>query len=152
MKTFKIGYKNFTYPVESGVGVIQLKNKMYYVFFSPWIAKTLIEWQHMVNTDHIVKVNMPFKFKEKYLWQPNYHARFNTPEGRILKTQSIKAFTDGVYFAYCERYGTDKVRSADHTYFGEVKMEHKTKAIEEKLNVFPYDELYMEANDERANS
>ena len=43
MKTFKIGYKNFTYPVESGVGVIQLKNKMYYVFFSPWIAKTLIE-------------------------------------------------------------------------------------------------------------
>jgi hypothetical protein len=152
MKTFKIGNKEFTYPVERGVIVSKLKGGMYHVHFSSWIAKTLIEWEHMIGVDHIMKERMPFKFITKYLWSPNYHARFNTPEGRILKMQSHLAFTNGIYFNLCEKYGTDKVRSSDHTYYGEKFMESKTQAIDAKLNVIPYEELYVEGKDERANT
>ena len=152
MKKFQIGNKDFTYPVEEGVIVSKLKGGMYHVHFSTWIAKTLMEWEHLINVDHIMKERLPFKYITKYLWCPNFHQRFNTPEGRILKMQSHKAFTDGVYFQLCEKYGTDKVRSSDHTYYNERGFEKKTEFINEKLNVFPYEELYMEGSDERPNS
>jgi len=152
MKTFKIGNKEFTYPVEEGVVVLKLKGGRYYIHFSTWIARTLIEWQHLVKVDHILKEGFPFKFIEKYLWKPNFPPRLNNPEGRVFKNQSVLAFTNAIYYRYCEQYGTDKVRSSDHTYYGEKAFEKKTEAINNNLNVFPYEELYMEVKHERPNT
>ena len=142
MKNFKIANRTFSYPVEEGVIVMKLKKNNYFIHFSTFIAKTLLEWEHLIDLPIFLKeYGLPLKFIEKYLWVPQYPPRMNNPEGRVFKNQSIDAFITSIYLNYCERYGAENVKSSKHLFYGEVAMEHKSQWIDDKLNVFPYEEL-----------
>ena len=152
MKTFKIGNRDFTYPKESGVIIMKLK-KRYYIHYSDFIAKTLLEWEHMVNVDPILREHgLPLKFVEKFLWEPNFARISNNRERRVLMDQAQRGFVNGIYFAYCEKYGTDKVTCSSHYYYGEQTFEKKTKWIDDRLNVFPYEELVGYCDESRRNT
>lgn len=148
MNTFKIGNREFTYPKEMGVVVMKLKKNMYYIHYSDFIAKTLLEWEHMNNLDPLLKeYGIPLKFVEKYLWAPNFARISNNRERRVLSEQACRSFINSIYFNYCETFGTDKVKCSTHSYYGEVAFEKKTKWIDDHLNVFPYEELVGYCND-----
>jgi len=142
MNTFKIGNRDFTYPKECGVVVMKIKKNNYYIHYSDFIAKTLLEWEHMVNLDPLLREHgIPLKFVEKYLWTPTYARTSNNRERRVLMDQAKRGFVNSIYFNYCETFGADKVKCSDHSYYGEVAFEKKTQWIDDHLNVFPYEEL-----------
>ena len=153
MKTFKIANRDFKYPVEHGVIVMKIKKNNYFLHYSDWIAKTLLEWEHMVNVDPFLKeFGLPLKFIDKYLWVPHYSRVISNRDTKVIKEQSLMAFINSIYFRYCEKYGADKVKCSNHPYYGQEKMEHKTKWIDEQLNVFPYEELIGYCDGTRRNT
>ena len=141
MKTYKIGNKSYMDEVQKGVFVVKLKGRLYYVAQSEFIAKTMREWQHGMNLNHILIANPPQKLVDIFLYNPRRNPNYNTSQGRVLLTMCANAHHDSIYYNYIQKYGHDQVRSSNHLYFGEVTFEKKTQLILENAKPYKYSEL-----------